>query len=185
MTWQIQIPCRDRDDSIIDVAANARHLPDEEAKVALAIATDAMVDGVETAGQLLDKLGAMSQPERHELLNRARVDSGLDTVEDVVALQRFEQANRVLRGRRRNTGPVPPEAQPYFQPGGGIAFPDPAEIERERRRDELRAEEERQLREQREQEAEAIRKARERWEREHADDPYANPFSGTGWAGMT
>jgi hypothetical protein len=34
-------------------------------------------------------------------------------------------------------------------------------------------------------EAEAIRKAEERYYEEHKNDPYINPLSGAGWAGIT
>jgi hypothetical protein len=59
---------------------------------------------------------------------------------------------------------------------------DPDEIAREDREDERRrVEHERRLQE-RAAEAEVTRGARERWERQNADDPYINPWSGPGWS---
>jgi hypothetical protein len=64
-------------------------------------------------------------------------------------------------------------------------IPAPSALAAMAAKDEQRRQEEEQRRQERAAEAEAIRKARERFEREHADDPYYNPLAGSGWAGIT
>lgn len=55
------------------------------------------------------------------------------------------------------------------------------EAHAQREADRLQEEQERKLDERR-REAAVIAKARERYVRDHADDPYANPWAGAGWS---
>ena len=93
-TWEIRVPHRGRDESLIDTASNARHLPEGERGPAREIVFAAMLDGLSTAGQLLDHLQAMDTHERRQLLDNARQQAGLESIADVEAGMRAEVASR-------------------------------------------------------------------------------------------
>ena len=174
-SWQIHIPHRTRSDSLIQVAANARQLEDaDDRAVTRRLALDAAEDGLTSAGELLDRIERADPGERRAMLDKARAAADLPTVEDVEARARFEAANEMARRRVVSHDDPPPEARPHLV-NGAIVMHDPAELERERRKDEQLREEREQRRKEREAEAEAIRAARERYERETADDCYINP----------
>lgn len=59
---------------------------------------------------------------------------------------------------------------------------DPDEDAAAEREDERRREHHEQRKRERAAEAEVIRAARERWERQNANDPFVNPWSGSGWS---
>jgi hypothetical protein len=62
----------------MDVAAHARELPPEERDVMRQIALSARLDGMYTAGELLDHLAGLEPHERRDLLDRARAEVGLE-----------------------------------------------------------------------------------------------------------
>jgi hypothetical protein len=83
--WRIDIPHRGRDQPVIDALCDTNTIADPEARVtAREILGQAAENGVQTVGQVLDHLEQMTQPQRRELHNRARVQNGLPTVEDVL-----------------------------------------------------------------------------------------------------
>jgi hypothetical protein len=105
--WKIRLPICGRDDVLIDVAAQTRHIEDpDEARVMRTIVHDATWgDGLWTAGELFDRLAAMSQPERRALLDGARLKNGLDTCADTEGHRVFVAANEELA---RRPAPPPP-----------------------------------------------------------------------------
>jgi hypothetical protein len=56
--WTIRVPHRTREDSLVDVAGLARTLPDDRA-VARQLAINARLDGLRTAGELIDRLDGL------------------------------------------------------------------------------------------------------------------------------
>lgn len=92
--WALQIPHRDRGESLIDVASHCRRLDGDDRAVARTIVLDAAVDGLRTAGDLLDRLEGMTAGERRDLLDRARVESGLPPTADVEAVERSAVASK-------------------------------------------------------------------------------------------
>jgi hypothetical protein len=98
--WQIQIPHRDRSDSLTDVVEAARELAPDDDRVLRQIVRDELVGGsAATAGELLDKLEAATPAERRRLLDTARAKVGLPTTDDVEATERYEAANAAGRIR--------------------------------------------------------------------------------------
>ena len=220
MSWEITLLVRDRDEPLVDVAYSARGIEDPEAAaVARTVAIQAETEGaLRTAGELIDHLEGMTPPQRRTVLDRARVENGLDTVADAMARRRFKQANEAAR-RRAADRPVPtcavcgtrptgtggmpaqiptvrkwhcPDHVAQAQPGDmdppplpvdlNLRLLDPDEAAAAEAEDERFREEHERRRRERKAEAEAIRVARERWERQNADDPYVNPWSGSGWS---
>jgi hypothetical protein len=106
--WEIRLAIPSRDADLVAVGLASRRIEDPEARaVATTIADDAaLYGGMRTAGELLDHLAQMTQPQRRKLHNRARVQNGLETVEDVEAHARFEAANETAR-RRAAARPIP------------------------------------------------------------------------------
>ena len=92
--WEIRVPHRGRDESLIDTASNARHLPEGERDVAREIVFSAMFDGLSTAGQLLDRLDRLEPAQRRQLLDHARQECGLESIADVEAGMRAEIASK-------------------------------------------------------------------------------------------
>ena len=178
MSWTIDIPYRSRDDKLVDVAFAGRALPDPESRAVLReLVLEAAIAGDKTAGDLFDRLGRTEPADRRRLLDRLRERVGLPSTSDVEAARRFEAANRALIGRRRlmSADEPPVDEQPRFSRGGGIEIQNRAEIERERRADELREAAFQQRLEERAAEAAAIRRARERYIEQNIDDPIAFP----------
>ena len=88
--WQILIPHKSRDESLIDVASHARLLEqDEDREVTRQIVLQAHIDGVaKTAGELLEHVGGLDPHERRALLDAARIAVGLEATDDVDARER-------------------------------------------------------------------------------------------------
>jgi hypothetical protein len=98
VSWQINIPFRDRSARLTEVAEAARALPTDEARVVRAIVLAEITGGqATTAGDLIDKLEAASLYERRKMLDDARVKAGLPTTAEVEAHRRMEAANRAAR----------------------------------------------------------------------------------------
>ena len=98
--WQVQIPHRSRRDSLVDVAALARHVPgqDEDRNALRQLVIQAQVDGVATsAGELIDHLESLEPTQRRLLLDRARKDCGLPTTREVDERRQFDTANAAAR----------------------------------------------------------------------------------------
>jgi hypothetical protein len=176
--WQIDIPHRSRDESVVDVLCDdLRAIEDRESRaVARAVLQEAAESGTRTVGEVMDRLNRADPAEVREMLDRARVAAGLETTADVEGHAAFVAANRALVGRKVNTDAPPEWARPRLAPGGGIEFGDQVERERVRaeRKDRLRAEADRQRRAEREIEA------AERAELEAARAERWKP-SGPGW----
>ena len=94
MSWEIRVPHRGRDESLIDTASNCRHLPEGERDVSREIVIGAMTDGVRTAGDLLDRLDSLEPAQRRQLLDHARQECGLPSIADVDARARAEMASQ-------------------------------------------------------------------------------------------
>jgi hypothetical protein len=95
--WSIQIPYRDRSDPLSTVADAARSLPaDQDRAVARQLVLDGARDGLVTAGDLLDRLDAMSPEERRALLDQTRSEVGLPTASAIDASRRYDEQSRVL-----------------------------------------------------------------------------------------
>jgi hypothetical protein len=78
MTWQISVPYRFPDESLVDVASHCRTLEGDERDVARTIVLEAAVDGLRTAGELIDRLEALEPHERRAMLDHARAEVGLE-----------------------------------------------------------------------------------------------------------
>jgi hypothetical protein len=100
--WVIRVPYWSRDDSLIDVAAEATNLPNEDRRVVQHLVLEAHVAGDDRVGHLLDRLSAMKRQERRQVLDDAREACGLERSEDIDSREAFEHRNRTLpRGRDR------------------------------------------------------------------------------------
>lgn len=98
MTWEVHVPYRGRDDSLVEVGGFAHHLEGEDRPVARELAMYAAIElGMDTAGELLDHLEASSPAARRTLLDHARQRAGLPTTAEVEAQERFERANYAAR----------------------------------------------------------------------------------------
>lgn len=91
--WAISVPVRDPAESLVDTAWHVRELPPEDRSVARQIIFDAATSGMDTAGDLLDHLDALTVPERRALLDAARVACDLPTTETVDAGRAVEAAS--------------------------------------------------------------------------------------------
>ncbi len=96
MSWSLHVAHRRRDDSLVDVAGLARTLPPgPERDVARELAVQARLDGLATAGQLIDRLEHADGAQRRRLLDRAREAAGLEP------LAELEQQERIAALRAR------------------------------------------------------------------------------------
>jgi hypothetical protein len=69
--WVIRVPFRSREDSLDSVACEATGLPENADRlVAQHLAILAQVTGDRTAGDLIDRLGAMTRKARRRVLGR-------------------------------------------------------------------------------------------------------------------
>ena len=113
MSWEIRVPHRGRDESLIDTASNCRHLPEGERDVSREIVIGAMTDGVRTAGDLLDRLDSLEPAQRRQLLDHARQECGL-------AVDRRRRRSGAcgdgIAGRRSGRESVPAAALPRQDP---------------------------------------------------------------------
>jgi hypothetical protein len=67
MSWRIDIPHRGRDQPVIDALCDTNTIVDPEARVtAREILGQAAENGVQTVGQVLDRLEQMTQPQRRD-----------------------------------------------------------------------------------------------------------------------
>ena len=96
--WQVHVPYRSRDDSLVEVGSMARHLEGEDRLVARQLAMDCAIDGMATAGELLDHLEASGPEQRRLLLHRARVGAGLEPIEAIEARERVKAAQQRRSG---------------------------------------------------------------------------------------
>jgi hypothetical protein len=103
--WQIRIAHRSRDDSILDVADASRHLQGEDRQIARQLVLDAVIDGLSTAGELLDRLETADPASRRALLDRVRQDVGLRTTGEVEDQRRYDAASLAGRMRARANSP--------------------------------------------------------------------------------
>ena len=87
MNWALHVPHRDRDEPLTAVAAHARHLDGDDRAVARRIAIAAQLDGMRSAGELIDHLAELSPGERRGILDRARAEVGLPSTAEVEAAQ--------------------------------------------------------------------------------------------------
>jgi hypothetical protein len=133
VTWQINIPFRDRSAPLTDVAEAARALQnDEERAVVRQLVLGEITGGTATtAGELLDKLEAASPGERRQMLDAARVKARLPTTETVEARRKVEAASAAAHVKMaRNPGPL----RLAVRPGGAIIDLDEQEDEAARAR---------------------------------------------------
>ena len=89
--WTIAIPHKSLDESLVNVAAHCRHLPEPvDAQVQRQIVLQARLDGVATsAGELIDHVNSLSREQRRKTIDRARVELGLPSTEEVEAGERI------------------------------------------------------------------------------------------------
>ena len=92
MSWSLPIPFQSRDQTVIEALANRveRALPVEERPVATQLLLSAEQ---KTIGELCDYVESLDGAGRRRLLNKARRAVGLDSIEDVEAHMKFENAN--------------------------------------------------------------------------------------------
>jgi hypothetical protein len=94
MSWAIQIPYRERSDSLSDVADAARGLSTDDAAIARQIVLGEIVGGTAaTAGDLLDKLEKATPEQRRKVLDDARVKGGMLDTATVDARERVRRAS--------------------------------------------------------------------------------------------
>jgi hypothetical protein len=106
MSWEIHVPYRNRDDSLIDVAIAAGQLEGEDGQVARQLAMDAIIDSDDRcAGDLIDRIERANPAERRALLDRTRINAGLLNTKDEEGHRAFVAANEVIA--RRPRPPVP------------------------------------------------------------------------------
>ena len=94
MSWEIRIPHRFRDESFVDAASHARHLEGDDRAVTRQLVLNAAVDGMRTAGELLDHLDSLEPHERRALLDKARAEVGLVSTEMADARERIYASSR-------------------------------------------------------------------------------------------
>ena len=102
--FEIAIPFRSRDDSLIDVRSELRDAPLDETETELAreVIDEALfVEGERTAGDLLDRLDRSGPDQRREILDCARAALGQPSVAEV-------ERRRDLAHARRDDIPPPP-----------------------------------------------------------------------------
>lgn len=102
MTWALRIPHRSRGDSLADIADAARTLEGDDRATARALVVEAAIEGIETAGGLLDHVEQLDPDQRRGLLDRARTRAGLPTTESVGDDARIESAQRSARARAQS-----------------------------------------------------------------------------------
>lgn len=111
--WQIHLPHRgDLDAPIVEAAHVAGSLPTDDALVTRQIVLDWAGD-VRTVGEGLQRLQEMVPAERRLLLDHARVEAGLPSIDDV------ERAERARAPLAVGPAPVEPTARLVPLEGGG------------------------------------------------------------------
>jgi hypothetical protein len=105
---EISVPYRSRDDSLADVGADGRHLPDvEEREVVRGLIAEAHQLGDRTAGDLLDRLERADPAERRALVDKARLAAGMETLSEIEAHERWLAAQPL-------PSPAPPRDERGF-----------------------------------------------------------------------
>jgi len=90
---KVRVPYRSRDDSLVDVGAAARVIDDRvERETVRELAAQAHAAGDRTAGDLIDRIERADPAQRRAIVNRARSAAGLQTIEQVDAIRRWEAA---------------------------------------------------------------------------------------------
>ena len=89
MSRHIEIPYKTRDEPLTVVAAHTRHLEGEDRAVSRALVLGAHLDGLRTAGELLDHVECLSRAQRRKMIDRARAELGLPSTEEVDANERI------------------------------------------------------------------------------------------------
>ena len=108
MTWEINIPFRDREDLVLEAIRAARDsdLPEQEVQVVDVLARDALERGIPTVGGLLDELDGLDRDGQRARLDWAREKAGLVSATESDRRRddaKFEGAWQALRP------PPPPE----------------------------------------------------------------------------
>ncbi len=104
MTWEIAVPFQDERDrlhlgEIHDLVHEAISDPKEQ-KVTYELLFDlATTSGIDTYGDLLDRLEKVGEDGRRQLVDQARSSLGMESLADEQAHRVFEAANRSLRLR--------------------------------------------------------------------------------------
>ena len=122
--WALNVPHRDRDEPLTAVAAHARHLDGDDRAVARRIAIAAQLDGMQSAGELIDHLAELSPGERRGILDRARAEVGLPSTAEVEAAQPKPLEVRRVNGAggfpacaAEGCNAVPMRAGVFYSPG--------------------------------------------------------------------
>lgn len=93
MSWQIQIPYRDRSDPLSAVGELANTLEaDEDCAAARQLVIHGVMAGLPTAGELVDRVEALDTSDRRLLLDAARALAGLESTGTVEGRRNFEAA---------------------------------------------------------------------------------------------
>ena len=102
MTFTISIPHKSRDESLVDVMSHCRDARQDETRdVMRQLVYKARIDhGITTAGALLDFLNGLDAPGRRALLDEARQECALPSLEELEIAERAEATIR--------RGTVPP-----------------------------------------------------------------------------
>jgi hypothetical protein len=96
MSWEINLPVRDRADRLAEVAIDSHQLADPEERVTVReLVLQATLAGDRTAGDLLDRLEAAGPAGRRPILDDAREAAGLERTEDIDARERHEEARHL------------------------------------------------------------------------------------------
>jgi hypothetical protein len=103
--WAINIPHRSGSDSLLDVASDCRHLPDGDGDISRQIILSARIAGMETVGELTDRLAELGADNRRVVLDAARVVVGLPTTKQVDDERRYEVANESARRIAQSESP--------------------------------------------------------------------------------
>jgi hypothetical protein len=98
--WAIRLPHRgDRSAPLATVSEAARFLPqDDDREVCRQLVMDWRLGGLKTVGDALDLVAALEPAERRRVLNHARKQVGLPTVEEVEAAQPRPLTVRTVNG---------------------------------------------------------------------------------------
>jgi hypothetical protein len=89
VSWRLSIPYQHRDERLVDTASHCRTLEDDDRTVTRSIVLDAAMNGMRTAGDLLDHLDSLEPAERRQLLDQARAEAGLPGTAEVDARERL------------------------------------------------------------------------------------------------
>jgi hypothetical protein len=94
--WTIRIPYRRRCDDLVAIANLCRHLEGDERVVTRAVVLKARLEGLKTAGELLDALESAEPERRRALIDDARAELGLKSTAKIDADDRWDAMVRRL-----------------------------------------------------------------------------------------